>query len=596
MDSKAIETLAVTAVKDSIVKSKYLDQFIPDNDKEPSWDGNVYIYNHEDKKKEHLVGRMPVQVKGKEHNDLRKNAIRYKISVTDLRNYLNDGGVIYFVVYLHSATYEKRIYFIELPPIKLRSILTDSGNQKTITLTLKQLPLQSDKLATLFMNCYTNCKQQSSFSSAKLYSLQELKEQGVLESVTTSVSGLGAREDFETAFLTNEVYFYAQIKGSSIQQPLLEIPQELHIQRTVNADICVETRKYYDSFTRTRSIEKTVIKIGDSTFLTLNQDGSCRFNYKSSTNLHSLIIDLSFILDALKSGGFKINELPFALNKENAKYKSFDLDVQEKRLTFYRKVISTLHKLHCQEDIDFDLLDKKGFRNLDYLVRAFTSDSHILSGLAENIPPVINLEIGDLSFILWFEQQSDDPTSYRISDFFETNARFYIAEDENQPISQYALLSKNDLLHANNIQLSKLLPSFKELPPHDYVFDRANYMLLDLLSAYDESNGTRTDLLDTAFAFACWLDTAPPEKLSKSISSVNKLQTIRRMRELKKNEIDHLCAMASDLSSPNDIQVAVHLLLGSQTMAAHYFSKLDSDQQSCMREYPIFHFWNDTKS
>jgi len=54
--------------------------------------------------------------------------------------------------------------------------------------------------------------------------------------------------------------------------------------------------------------------------------------------------------------------------------------------------------------------------------------------------------------------------------------------------------------------------------------------------------------------------------------------------------------MASDLSSPNDIQVAVHLLLGSQTMAAHYFSKLDSDQQSCMREYPIFHFWNDTNS
>ena len=41
LNSKSIETLSVNAVKNSIVTSEFLDQFIADNDKEPSWDGFV---------------------------------------------------------------------------------------------------------------------------------------------------------------------------------------------------------------------------------------------------------------------------------------------------------------------------------------------------------------------------------------------------------------------------------------------------------------------------------------------------------------------------------------------------------------------------
>ena len=54
LDNKAIEILAVNAVKNSIVTSEYLDQFIAENDKEPTWDGFVYIYNDKSKKKSKL--------------------------------------------------------------------------------------------------------------------------------------------------------------------------------------------------------------------------------------------------------------------------------------------------------------------------------------------------------------------------------------------------------------------------------------------------------------------------------------------------------------------------------------------------------------
>ena len=45
LDNNSIETLSVNAVKNSIVMSELLAQFIADNDKEPSWDGFVYIYS-----------------------------------------------------------------------------------------------------------------------------------------------------------------------------------------------------------------------------------------------------------------------------------------------------------------------------------------------------------------------------------------------------------------------------------------------------------------------------------------------------------------------------------------------------------------------
>lgn len=44
-----IEKLATSAVVESISMTDVLSPFINDGDKEPSWDGNIYIY--EDKKK-----------------------------------------------------------------------------------------------------------------------------------------------------------------------------------------------------------------------------------------------------------------------------------------------------------------------------------------------------------------------------------------------------------------------------------------------------------------------------------------------------------------------------------------------------------------
>lgn len=72
MDRKKIEELAAIAVKGSILKTDTLSQFITENDKTPSWDGFILLYNDSNKNKSSILGRVDVQVKGKLSSNFQK--------------------------------------------------------------------------------------------------------------------------------------------------------------------------------------------------------------------------------------------------------------------------------------------------------------------------------------------------------------------------------------------------------------------------------------------------------------------------------------------------------------------------------------------
>ena len=65
-----IEKLATSAVTGYISKTDYLSPFINEGDKEPSWDGNIYVFNNRSKSKCYLMGKVAVQVKACTQNSL----------------------------------------------------------------------------------------------------------------------------------------------------------------------------------------------------------------------------------------------------------------------------------------------------------------------------------------------------------------------------------------------------------------------------------------------------------------------------------------------------------------------------------------------
>ena len=64
MDNQAIEQTAVSTIERRVNLTDYLSSYLDQNDKTPSWDGAIYLFNNEHKVKDNMIGRISAQIKG----------------------------------------------------------------------------------------------------------------------------------------------------------------------------------------------------------------------------------------------------------------------------------------------------------------------------------------------------------------------------------------------------------------------------------------------------------------------------------------------------------------------------------------------------
>ncbi len=297
-----LEKIATASVKTSISITDELSSFINDGDKEPSWDGNIYIYANKDKRKE-SIKKVPVQVKGKQSDDFSLDTIKYPVTVVDLENYLNDGGVVFFVVYISKDGRDTKIYYSCLLPVKIRNILDRNiKKNKKLIIEFNSFPEDNAEKVSLFLNFYDHMKKQTSFAKTTLHSLDELEKQGVLEGVTFYANNYGKSNinNYNLLF-EDEIYMYAHIKGSAVPQPLLDMPLDLHIAENVETEIGVNGKVYYTGFQRIRSKDKAVLTIGKSVTISIEKKKqSLTIKFAPTSNLKYSVIDFEFILALYK--------------------------------------------------------------------------------------------------------------------------------------------------------------------------------------------------------------------------------------------------------------------------------------------------------
>lgn len=596
ISNNAIETLSVSAVRDSIAVCDFLQPYIADNDKEPSWDGGIYIYKDKDCKKGSLKGRVPVQIKGKRCNVLSNEKISYPMKIDDLRNYLYDGGAMLFVVYVNDSGQDKTIYYISLTPLKLKKILEEVGSQNTKNLKLKKFPIDNKRKEDIFFNCLQHCQKQASFAEAKLYPLEELIAQGVLESLSIPIYSYEKRDLFHL-LNTDETYIYANIKGSPIPQPLELLPKNIKMIENCMLNISINEIIYYTKIQIHRSIDRIIWKLGESISLTFPDESSntVTINYVTSTKARILAKDLDFLLSAIEAEHFKVNDSLVSFKRDELILTNLDLEVAKRQLTLSKNVVEVLDLLNCHEDVDFKSLKAADFKLLDLLITALVFKKP-LENLSDGQSPIVKISVGKLAFALNLQVCEGVSGKYNAYDFFKTEMSLVYEFDNGQmlPISQYAILDADDLLTLNNVRFDILLPSFQKIQKHHDLCNRANWFLLELLNAYDKSNGTREEIVNTAQDFSKWLlDEAIDEELSYNIRLLNYLQTVKRVRELNENELSDLYSLIENSVQDEEILVGAYLLLGQQKSARKHFEKLPLDIQDGFKTYPIYHFWKD---
>src|SRR5699024_10231464 len=140
-----IETRAVTKIIDVISNCPRLAPQIDYNDKTPFTDGSVDLYSSDSHSKANFLGRVPVQVKGrqaKKTKGKRKAPVKpYPISRINLEGHLRDSGVLYFVVIIDKETGKRKPYYALLNPFRIQRMLAGmKPGQKETSFPLKALP------------------------------------------------------------------------------------------------------------------------------------------------------------------------------------------------------------------------------------------------------------------------------------------------------------------------------------------------------------------------------------------------------------------------------------------------------------------------
>lgn len=595
MEPIQLEMISVSQLKIDLSATNYLNPAINDGDKEPSWDGFVYVHNNKKYNKKN-IGKVPVQVKGTYQKDISQNEIKYQAQVIDLKNYLADGGIIYFVIYIKSPR-DYKIFYAQLEPIKLREILGEKTKGKT-NITLKKLPKENFDIVNIFRNFLYNRKQQMSFSEGTVYTLDTITEKYEQVKLGFTMSGLGLNKDnFQTFIDHNNVYLYADSPNFPIPIPLMEQLTKIIAIEEGNNDISINNEVFYTKQTREHDGEITTLRFGDSFEIIINKN-KFTFNYKPKHNVRILQKDLKFLILLFENNGFEINNHFFNMTNVLKQDKSFDIKRNKEILKEYEEIVEFLDYLNIDGDLDLNKLTNGEFQDITTLRKALINKEEVL--LKENISITTCIEIQNYSIALAFYLKENETNIYTVEDLFQVkNSILYSKNLETNiqtAIPIFRILSAQELAKISNIHFESLIEKYKILDTEPNILLDAHSFVLQLILAADlctENDLKRNNFLKTSLTFIEWLkkEDKNPDEFSIITSSLNELQVFKRLRPLSQSEIEQLIGIADSSESTDGIKFGAYVLLDDKISAINHLNKLTYEDQEFMRDYPIYNLF-----
>lgn len=597
-----IEQLATSAVSTAISRSEYLKADIHFNDKKPLWDGDIEVYkkpsmNHA---KHDLYARIPVQVKGKLYKKTKKfDSLEYQVSIADLRNYLKDGGVIYFVVTLFKSTQNitSVIFYAPLLPYELRKLLNQNDGKQTCNISLLPFPEDIDDMTQNIKDIATNMLKQRANITNKLITLDDIKNSHDIANMISeyTFSCIKWKDDidvFDSLLHTKvPIYIYAHMKDG-VYFPLAKLfnIQEINAKKPVEANISIGNRTYYKNFTLLciagKNKRQDEVHLGKNIKIswTKSAESETQLSFTMQGTLSERINDIEFILALIKARHFEVDGEICQIGDMMDVDSLGDINSLKKMLEWFLNIKKLLNYLDVTEELDYDSVTLKDEHILQSLIASVLENKKIK---LNNVDSVLSfLKIANLNICVYTIETEKMSSQYYVGNFFDSGIR--IQDTNENLVSYYTFFKRDFLLNCSNLNFSKMLADIRGIPMSKVYADRLVNLLLELFYAYDESK--RQDILDAAIELAGYLkteDTFTPIAVTK----LNYYQAILRRRELEKNEIAELLELTEDKEQSEEIFTAAYLLLKNQIAAKIHFDKMSIDERQEFEKYPIYRFW-----
>lgn len=592
-----LEKLATSAIEKEIAKTDLLSSFINSGDREPCWDGHIYI--HEDKKKtKKNIKKVAAQVKGKAVRTRdAKRTISYPISCDDLRAYMMNGGTVFFVVYLNKDTGDVlQIYYVSLLPVMVKKLLDEKKSRRTISVKFHKFPADNARKTELFLNFYEESKKQVSFAGKDLPNVDDLIKKGLLENISFSYTGLGACPD--TRLLPKiidgkSLTLYANIKGGTAPIPIEYFDEITNIttSKDTNIPISVKGHIYYDKVKTIATADTIEQQIGSSVKIIAPNvdkvDSSIKIhlNINLTGTLTEQIEALEFIIALVDNEAFNFGDAEFP-----AKFPQSELDRMEaynfpEMLSNRKHIKEVLDSMNVKKDLE---LSKCTSDDIDNLMRIVNSigDRRIIRGEIDEKNPGQKIKIANLTVAVVYIKANG---GYRIYDFFGNRFDVKWAPEGMEPVevSQFMMMRPDDYLTLDNLDLEKVVENFKIIPPSTTHFELSNNCMLSMLNAYDKA--PNPELLNAARQMNVWLG-QHKDFLASEIVTLNRLQIELRERPLEFSEKQELYTIAT--TAKDEFQrLGAFLLLDEQEEARKIFDTLDEDRLNLFKGFPIYKFY-----
>ena len=586
-NTKRIEESATTALKAALLRCPILDSYIDSNDKTPSWDGTVFVYKSEKTKKENLAGRVPIQIKGTEKVIVSDTAT-FSCSVADLNNYYKDGGCVFFLISVDLSSGNSRIFYKTLL-VDLDKIIKGAGKQKTSTIHLNLFPTEANEISSIFMGFTDNVHKQMGFIGKDIPTFESLEASGAeITSLTFTASGIGLTLDEIPKFLsTHDFYLYAKVKGLDVDVPIDKVTNAI-ISKPVDGEVRIKDRCFFSAYRVLYENGNPIIRIGKGISVALKaEENRITVHTDRPDTLSDFIIEADFFIELVEQGELTLNGVTIPLNGVSLT----DLQERKKTLEYCKDVKKMLDYLGVTEELLLNDLSENDEKNLRNFTGAMLYNRKIGFPNMEQDQFYGAFKIANLVIWIWAKRQLDG--MYSIDSFFKLHQIALFTDDDvdlKKPIqtSQFVLFDKKGLVHISNMDYEMVYSDISQTLPSPEYCTKVNFLVLDMIGAYDEQTRHDEKLLNLAEKICDWLKNIE-SMIDPEVLLLNKLQITKRRRTLSMSEIIELAKLTEN-SYPPATRCGAYLLMDADEEAQKCFDELPIIAQEEFLKYPICHF------
>lgn len=592
-DRKAIEEKALLCFKEYIVDSEVISQFIDENDKEPCWDGHIYLYSEPQKDKKHLIGRIPVQIKGTEVRRFISKKYHFKIEVDDLKAYLHEPTV-YIVCQEKENSKERKLFYRRLLPETIKNILKGKEKQNSVSVLMHSVPESLIEFENLMKVFHGDSKKQLSFADKKSLTMDDARKRGINEFSFLMPTKIMSPIELMKYASTHTSFIYAKIdKDLDIEVPIADGPFSFKFRQDVKKEIAVNGKIFYDSYTNEIIDGKMIISINDFLILTLPLENKKEIKLEIKNHLNSLkssIKEHDFLLAIHDAGELTINgfTIKLKINEKN------NIEQIRQKVFQWKRLQKVLEILHVNKDLDLSSITEEQGQFIDILIDTFLNKNSISIEKKENT--ILLQEISNVKLLMYIYTNSEGKGV--LGDFFDHRIyiRYQVNTSKTIKASPFSYLQNEDLwVKCDNIPYEMQISSYKNLGgDYEHIYELANLDLLSMIKAYDvvEKDDThkRVQLSEAINNLDNWLLSTDKSDERHLIHTINHYQIIKRHRCYTEDEIDSIKSLYTNDEISMQIKVCLSLLLDDMQSFHTWYKNCTDSEKTQLKSWPIWRF------